>query len=324
METENLMDTTPVAELQKEGSLWFSTEVVILQAGTRIFRVFAAILKEKSSVFADMFALPQPPTDAETLEGFPVIKLHDDPAEVAVFLRALFDSSFFMPYPTTVDSSHVLGILRLSHKYDVPYLRRRALQHLNSVLPTTLLESDADVEFNLNFTDDDKLGFNIVAIKVASEIGASWLLPIAYSNVCTFDIADIVASPPWHALGKAERTVCLVSYVAQMKSGKRVLEFLSRPSNCINRAQCNTARLRAHLDFDLSRLTDPIDFWSYEDWDNLEEAGMCSACLDTAKVTHAAARGNVWDEIPKIFGLPDWAQLREMRRAALGEDSGDD
>jgi hypothetical protein len=57
-----------------------SSELVVLRADTRIFKVFAAILKAQSSVFADMFAFPQPPsTDIDNKDGVPVVVLHDDP-----------------------------------------------------------------------------------------------------------------------------------------------------------------------------------------------------------------------------------------------------
>ncbi|KAJ7464391.1 hypothetical protein FB451DRAFT_1042210 [Mycena latifolia] len=124
---------------QKAEALWFSPEVVVLQAGDRIFRVFAAILKAQSSVFADMFAFPQPPSESaetETMDGFPVVRLYDDPKDVEVFLRAIFDSSFFTP-PEDTPLEAIVGILRLSHKYDVPYLRRRALKHLETIYPTS-------------------------------------------------------------------------------------------------------------------------------------------------------------------------------------------
>jgi hypothetical protein len=82
--------------LRKADDLWFSTDVVIIRAETRIFRVFAAILKARSSVFADMFSLPQPSefADTETMDGHPVITLHDKPEDVEVFLKAIFDSRF--------------------------------------------------------------------------------------------------------------------------------------------------------------------------------------------------------------------------------------
>jgi hypothetical protein len=68
---------------------------VALQAGTRIFQVFAAILKAQSSVFADMFTFPRPAsgsTEMETMDGLPFVTLHDDPDEAEVFLKGIFDS----------------------------------------------------------------------------------------------------------------------------------------------------------------------------------------------------------------------------------------
>ncbi|KAJ6582071.1 hypothetical protein B0H19DRAFT_1117473 [Mycena capillaripes] len=81
------------SDLEKVEQLWFSPDVVILRAQDRIFRVFVAILKEKSTVFVDMFTFPQPPSsDMETMDGVPVVTLHDDSAEMEVFLKAIFDS----------------------------------------------------------------------------------------------------------------------------------------------------------------------------------------------------------------------------------------
>ncbi|KAJ6478048.1 hypothetical protein C8R47DRAFT_1198561 [Mycena vitilis] len=152
------MTANPGSDLHKVGPLWLSAEAVILRAQDRIFRVFVAILKEKSSVFADMFAFPQPPSsDTETMDGVPVVTLHDDPVELEVFLKAIFgvcasptlsqspsvltflwSFRFFMPPPAENKLADTIGILRLAHKYGVPYLRRRALQHLVAVYHTRL------------------------------------------------------------------------------------------------------------------------------------------------------------------------------------------
>lgn len=84
---------TDSGNLQKVEGLWFPADLVILQVGSRIFRVFTSILKEKSPVFADMFAVPQPPSaDREAIDGVPVVRMHDDPNELEMFLRAMFDA----------------------------------------------------------------------------------------------------------------------------------------------------------------------------------------------------------------------------------------
>ncbi|KAJ7710530.1 hypothetical protein B0H17DRAFT_1190251 [Mycena rosella] len=76
-----------------------------------------------------MLSCPQPP-DSETLDGCSVVEIPDAAADVTVFLKAIFDSSFFEAYPHATKFATVAGILRLSTKYEVEHLRRQALIHL--------------------------------------------------------------------------------------------------------------------------------------------------------------------------------------------------
>ncbi|KAJ7612171.1 hypothetical protein FB45DRAFT_803466 [Roridomyces roridus] len=112
---------------------------LIIQAGSRLFRVYGGFLAARSPIFQGMLSLSQP-ADAETMEGCPVVKLPDDAEDVTVFLRAIFDSSFFENYPVKTDLCTVVSILRLSNKYAVEYLRRRALVHMESYFSTTLVD----------------------------------------------------------------------------------------------------------------------------------------------------------------------------------------
>jgi len=55
--------------------------------------MFVVILKEKLSVFTDMFTFPQlPSSDIETMDVISVVTLHDDPDEKEVFLKGIFNS----------------------------------------------------------------------------------------------------------------------------------------------------------------------------------------------------------------------------------------
>ncbi|KAJ6537873.1 hypothetical protein B0H19DRAFT_1270265 [Mycena capillaripes] len=74
----------------------------------------------------------------EMMDGNPVVRLRDSATEVEAFLRAIFDSSYFMPPPAEINFHPVLGILRLSHKYDVGYLYKTALDHLEMIYPMEL------------------------------------------------------------------------------------------------------------------------------------------------------------------------------------------
>jgi hypothetical protein len=103
--------------------LWFPDADLILRAENTLFRVHSGILCARCSVFRDMVTFPQPDNpESDTIDGNPVVRLHDLADEVEVFLRAVFDSrcvkygisqfdhapnlrNFFMPQLTSTSSS---------------------------------------------------------------------------------------------------------------------------------------------------------------------------------------------------------------------------
>lgn len=70
--------------------LWFDDGSVVLEVETTLFRVHRSALSSHSTVFADMFSIPQPP-DQETIEGCPVVKLPDSASGVACLLEAIYN-----------------------------------------------------------------------------------------------------------------------------------------------------------------------------------------------------------------------------------------
>ncbi|KAF7356135.1 BTB domain-containing protein [Mycena venus] len=295
------MATIAETDIQRAEKLWFSPDVVILRAQTRVFRVFVAILKEKSSVFADMFTFPQPPSsDIETMDGVPVVTLHDDPDAMEVFLKAIFDSEFFMPPPAECKFDDIIGILRLAHKYDVPYLRRRALEHLGPIYPTRLSEFDSH-----------------------RKLLPRRLQPWGCDNRNSHRISQVIVDPRWLALGENERNAYLRGHSVQMLQVLKICKFLSTSSdedNCEDSAQCNRLRLRinsAHIDRIFSSQSIPLTYWGNYSWDAMKDRGMCTHCITMSRSLHTAARENLWNELPEMFGLPAWEELEQMRQVAL-------
>jgi hypothetical protein len=97
------MPEPPPDTRSKHADLWFCDGSVILQAEATLFRVHMSQLSRRSTVFSDMFTLPQPPvmtTHAtladETYEGCPVVKLHDSADDVENLLLALYDGPFVL------------------------------------------------------------------------------------------------------------------------------------------------------------------------------------------------------------------------------------
>ncbi|KZP19268.1 hypothetical protein FIBSPDRAFT_862906 [Athelia psychrophila] len=88
-------DGTSLTGLARHPDLWFDDGSVVLIAEAMSFRVHRSILCKHSSVLSDIFDIPQPPEGSSyTIEGRPVIRMHDSAHEFAQLLKACYDPSF--------------------------------------------------------------------------------------------------------------------------------------------------------------------------------------------------------------------------------------
>ncbi|KAJ7496683.1 hypothetical protein FB451DRAFT_1208375 [Mycena latifolia] len=354
-QTQNLEDTSQMDcsedECRRVADLWFPDATLILRAENTLFRVYPGILSARSTVFGDMISVPQPAEpEGRTLNGHPIVLLHDSAAEVEAFLRAMFDSNYFMPPPSPVDFAAIIGIMRLGHKYDVPYLFRRALNHLECVFPTTPPNSIhartvtpcrvlSLLETGLDFTDfirttsttkhitlpSEPVTMNLITIRVASEVGAVWLLPAAYYSACTFSAQDLLsAGHSWDALSPDKQQICLISQVELVRASSRSYRFLFHvPSpNCPSKAKCqmvvsgvhNLLQRRIDLKLDIHPLLPEIF--------NNRSVELCDGCRKLATEMFDEAQKSFWQEFPGILGLPSWEELKNRRTEALEVEGG--
>ncbi|KAL0575531.1 hypothetical protein V5O48_006454, partial [Marasmius crinis-equi] len=131
------------ARLQRSSDVWFHDGNLIIAAEHVCFRVYNGILAHNSSVFADMVQLPQPRT-VDEFEGCPVVRVYDKPTDMMHFLKALHDVSYFDFYMAeSIKWACFSAVLRLSTKYQVDYLRQRAVTLLSNLYPTSLAKWDA-------------------------------------------------------------------------------------------------------------------------------------------------------------------------------------
>jgi hypothetical protein len=71
--------------------IWFTDGSVVLQAQNTQFRVHWGVLTQNSSFFRDMQALPQGNVEQPTVEGCPLVELHDDVEDVKHLLTTLYN-----------------------------------------------------------------------------------------------------------------------------------------------------------------------------------------------------------------------------------------
>ncbi|KAK6991755.1 BTB domain-containing protein [Favolaschia claudopus] len=309
-------------ELKRVDGLWFPDASLILRAENSLFRVHGSILAARSSVFQDMISFPQPPRseggqhDIDTVDGHAVVVLHDAAAEVEAFLRAIFDSSFFEPPPAAVDYFMVVGILRLAHKYDVPYLFRRALSHLDSRYPTDFsdfLERREREDCPVDDCDWVDPTLHMSVVRAATEVGALWLLPTAYYSVASR--TDFMESAFEH-LQAHEIQKYLIAQIHFVRATADVHAFLWKlpTPSCRTRRGCRARMSRVHKNLIWQRASqddfDPLLEW---DW----EPGLCQSCDAFVNEKLDNAQLEFWTRLPFLLGLPGWTELKEMRTASM-------
>jgi BTB/POZ domain len=84
-DTSNAIPTVP-----ERGDPWLDDGNIILQAESTQFRVVRSILSASSSVFGDMFGIPQPENE-NLVDGCPVVHVSDTADDLHHVLKAVFD-----------------------------------------------------------------------------------------------------------------------------------------------------------------------------------------------------------------------------------------
>ncbi|KAJ7436824.1 hypothetical protein FB451DRAFT_1152933 [Mycena latifolia] len=331
----------PSSSYEPVAELWFQDATFIFQAEQRLFRVYSGILAARSSVFRDMLAFPQPEaSESDTMDGCPKIVLYDTAAEATVFFRAIFDSrcasllvfrppavltifSFFVP-PFAPPLDTLGGILRLSIKYDVPYLTQRCLRHLSDIYPTTLKDWDLlgysrDI---INFRAPPKVYPVFQILELLKEIDAPWLVPAIMYLGCSNPIQRIVdgveLGGTWEMT--PEKRTILIAYPEQAIAVESVLRFLKqRFPECQTPVKCNAEllQLSQFVAENWSTCHFPLEIWEDHDWDQVA-GDLCHECVGQCQKTHATARQEFWNRMPAIFGVTrGWDELQKLKDAAL-------
>ncbi|KAJ7155206.1 hypothetical protein C8R46DRAFT_911049 [Mycena filopes] len=317
-------ESTPPHDLTRAEGLWFEDCGLIIQAETTLFRVSRDFLAMRSPVFGDMLSLP-PPKNAELMEGCPFVRLPDGAEDMTYFLKALLYSEFFERAPVQTSFPVVAGVLRMSHKYEVDVLRKRALVHLSSAFPTTLF--GWDTRFTRQTWFFTEWSFHFEAISLARQTSALWILPTAFYHASTaIDIGQIMMGIEGCDVTPTDAIACTRGRrFLDTTANYNVLDFLCSPTvhGCESPDACSSGQREGYIRAEDWRKYDPgmglepcapLEIWDDDDFEELE---VCNVCKSHFKSVHQLARQAVWDRLPALFELPSWAELEQMKAAAL-------
>ncbi|KAJ7490893.1 hypothetical protein FB451DRAFT_1389648 [Mycena latifolia] len=174
---------------------------------------------------------------------------------------------------------------------------------------------------------------SIFAIELAREVGAEWILPVAFYNLGAaahnLGMREIMTGTLYGSfpikLSEQDLVSFLEGYVLQRDNEmSTMLQFLHSPvpvTGCTGGSKCTITRLVAVTKFQADRVeypAIPLDIWGVDDWARLSAA--CNTCLKSLKQTHGAARQSFWDKLPGLYGLPGWEELNKAKTKALKSD----
>ncbi|KAJ7500670.1 hypothetical protein B0H11DRAFT_2378680 [Mycena galericulata] len=302
------MDATdPTGEQKSSGEnttrvdeLWFPEGGLVLQAEDRIFRVASSILAARSSVFRDMLSIPQTESQA-LIEECPIV--------------AIFDSSFFERPPVPTTFSIIAGVLKLSTKYDVQYLRHRALLHIAALSPMSLEEHDTIAATTAKFGIKSS---NASRLLLAHSLGLTWAMPAAMYIVACAPVEQLHRRFSHHLRARQNTTPFLVT--TAMSDCAHGPHDFAAPRDLPMPPHQAPARLTLLDAFTRIDTLNPVGFMHPRVWsDAVQVALLCSVCVDAGKAEYAVSRQKVWGTLPRIFNLPSWEELKSAKDADLKE-----
>lgn len=211
------------------------------------------------------------------------------------------------------------AVLRLSLKYDVPYLHRRALNHLSSTFPLTL---DGWKQRDTLRTIPPVDNTPFAAFRIAREFNLTWLLPAILYCVSSHPFEKTLDSASWFdeeiSFCWPDKRMAIVGrqrLIAKQHKSALTLAKLSgtKAEGCTGNV-CPATRQRCA---DVLSSWDMAGFLDYfEDHTDLYD-DFCQPCSTSFQELCASDSEEMWTGLPQMFDLADWDELDRIRVSAL-------
>ncbi|KLO06814.1 hypothetical protein SCHPADRAFT_945780 [Schizopora paradoxa] len=320
-----------LSDLKRDENLWFEDGSIVLATDVHLFCVHKSILANNSSVFKDMLAMPSgggtgSSDEEDTYEGKPVVKMvGDSDDDVRYLLMALYNHNFFRANnPTTAPI--LLSLLYASSKYDVPAIRSEVIKHLKSYyadelpklrkcdLKDLVFGSDSSSDVDNDFDVKD-FAFQLLSAGLRANLKEQ--LPTMYM--------ECAGHPPKRILRLSNKFSLGNDVIGNILSGREKLSkwpyffaanVFSPQLDC-NFITCWETRSTALFDWIIKNqnhreLTRRITVEGVPCFIKEElSKKICADCLKRADTLFADVKSKFWPDLPKIFGLGTWEDLKK-------------
>ncbi|EIN04233.1 hypothetical protein PUNSTDRAFT_76587 [Punctularia strigosozonata HHB-11173 SS5] len=298
-------DGQPCIELTPCTELWYEDGSIVLAAEGVGFKVYQMLVAQNSTIFADMLAISTPQANIDSRYGCPLVHMPDPADHLRSLLLAIHDARYAHRRIDNAPCAEVIGIVSLATKYDIPHLRIRAAKRLAMWYPDSLKAWIAVRRESVSLSPTD----NRDVMNVARQCNLTSLLPVIMFALCDRPIAEII-----DASLCPQDLLLIMQGRLELLSMQRLLPYrwLYRGNEtCVTPSICN--RLKESHSHTLENNPWRQRVWTFFNpfvWANVEKSGMCKQCVADGIQTGETGRQHAWNELPAIFGLPPWNQLR--------------
>ncbi|KAJ3516383.1 hypothetical protein NMY22_g14223 [Coprinellus aureogranulatus] len=331
------MDVTNTARetAKVRSEIWMDDGNVVLQAGNVQFKVHRSALARVSTIFSDVFSMPQPSTGDETVDGCPLLCMQDSVQDVQHMLAILYDHDDDCPF--------FAAMIRMGRKYEITFLLQDATRRLKQEFPTTLTEYDnAPSGGWIAIEEDADTLYDCIDLAYLSDINeVRAILPFAYFYCNAYDDIEVILSgvgseiegvpvEPRRPMSLQAQKACLIGRQRLIYrfdlAFAWIAELGTKPEVCLDQHRCrDVVRDLA----DLLWRPEPHLRFMVHDWETFErklrkydiqlqfiqdsaidlKKQLCAGCYDLARRRHLEEREITWNLLPSYFDLPDWDVL---------------
>ncbi|TFK53954.1 hypothetical protein OE88DRAFT_1732693 [Heliocybe sulcata] len=263
----------------KSKDLWFDDGNIVIQAESTVFKVHRSILALNSAVFKDMFAVAQP-EDGEQFADCPLVNVQDESDAMSHFLKAMYIPGY---------TEAITDFLQIA---SVAYPPNTAPQVLHP----------------------DKL------LTLAQECNLRIFLPATMNQLCLlghdYMIDHVPAREDIKLCLAGRQTIIdawrkLVGLPPLAPEDRSLLLFRSSRSDC---CQQQTRDLTMVPGIFAIMSDSKIHVHDAEAIKKISSAAwqkLCVDCASTLRRNVERARQSIWNDLPGMFGLPPWTELRK-------------
>ena len=208
----------------------------------------------------------------------------------------------------------IAAFLSLGRKYDIQKLRVEAQIKLYQEFPLTLEEKDKlPID---SFISIDMLEIHYMKLAaIARKEGILSILPDLLYRCCEIYsvkqfIHGIIVGGCVYQLVPEDQLACLsaeraIGVAQSLTTWKWAYSSYER---CFRPEECNPARQKV-----LRHLLPVPEIEALVLWPKERSTELCLFCRTEARIGHEAGRITFWEQLPDIFGLPPWGELRKER-----------